>query len=365
MEKDASVNIAIILLSHEPNDSIYQYNIAYSLRKAGWNCDVYSACDNHLDKLDSCTYTVDGRSLSLHQRSENIQQLLYHRHYSIAICDTPLAVFFAHKYAEKVVYYPTEWYPSKKNLRGLSCIARWIKFSALILASLWAGIRSDAFFFGESFKAKPFRILFHRKRYCFLPYYPRLDIFPPAEHKKNSVFTFLYAGPLTVEKGWERVKRLVTVVANQYPKKKWKLLVLSDGTESLSVPDNLTISFTPYQPYRTFCKMLYKVDLCLDLRDNDFENTRCLPVKLFHYIAASKAVLYSDLKAIRIDAPQLAEWIYLTNPDDLDTQLNVISSLLISKNDTSYAIRKAFEQTYNWNKIEECFLIFIHSLVYP
>lgn len=360
------MSVAIILLSHEPNDCIYQYNIAYSLRKAGWQCDLYSACNNHLEEPDSHTYTFDGVSLPLKERAKQIKTLLKDKHYSIAICDTPLGVSFARQYADKVIYYITEWYPSKKNLRGLSCIGRLVKFQALVLASLWAGIRADAFFFGESYKARPFRMLFPWKRYFYIPYYPRLDIFPPVEQdKKDSVFTFLYAGPLTAEKGWERVKRLVKAIADKYPRKQWKLLVLSDNTDECTMPDNLTVSFEPYQPYRTFCNMLHEVDLCLDLRDDDYENTHCLPIKLFHYIAAPANVLYTDLKAIHKDAPALAKTVALVRPDDAERQLEFVSHIADSPSESLRAFRQAFEQEYNWDCKEEPFLSFIKKIQQP
>ena len=75
VQKDSGCRkkIAIILLSHEPNDCIYQYNIAYTLRKAGYQCDLYSACDNHLEEADEYTFAVDGATISISQRAKKIQ----------------------------------------------------------------------------------------------------------------------------------------------------------------------------------------------------------------------------------------------------------------------------------------------------
>lgn len=355
--------IAIILLSHEPNDCIYQYNIAYTLRKAGYQCDLYSACDNHLEKADEYTFAVDGATISISQRAKKIQELLKGKQYSIAICDTPLAVSFAHQYARKVVYFVSEWYPSKKNLRGTPRLLRPLKFVILLLASFWAGIRADAFFYGESYKIKPFHFFFPWKPSLFVSYYPRLDMFPRVPVKrKNTPFTFFYAGPLTAEKGWQRVKKLVIAIANKYPQRQWRLLVVSDRKENVPIPANLNMSFVSYQSYPAFCNMLYDTDMCLDLRDDDFENTRCLPVKVFHYIAVPSFVIYSDLKAIHADVPQLANRIPLVQPEDIDTQVAIVSELIDSPNRNINALREEFEKRYNWELKENSFLQFMDAL---
>ena len=353
-----------ILLFHEPNDCIYQYNLAYSLRNAGWYCELYSACDNHLEVSNEYTYTFDGVSLSLRQRAEQIKDLLGSKRYDIAICDTPLAVSLAHHYAKKVAYFVTEWYPSKKNLRGTNRFLRPFKFLMLILASLWAGIRSNAFLYGESYKIKPFKLLFPWKPAVFVSYYPRLDMFPSSKSERHtSPFTFLYAGPLTAEKGWERVKRLVTTIAKKQQKKRWQLLVLSDRSDEFEVPNNLAVTYMPYLPYRSFCDILYNVDLCLDLRDIDYENTRCLPIKLFQYIAVPTNVLYSDLKAIHKDAPEIAKMINLVQPDDLDKQIEISINFVNSTEDNTKIYRRYFEQMFNWNLIENNFISFVKRVI--
>ena len=79
-------------------------------------------------------------------------------------------------------------------------------FKALVLAiaNLWAGWRTDAFIFGEEDKAKPFRVLYPKKRYINLPYYPDLQYISARTPRSiTKECRLLYAGPLTAEKGWQ------------------------------------------------------------------------------------------------------------------------------------------------------------------
>lgn len=55
---------------------------------------------------------------------------------NVIIADTPQALWKARKSKAKLVYDITEWYPSKKNLRGLCRLHKWAKTMVLCLANL-------------------------------------------------------------------------------------------------------------------------------------------------------------------------------------------------------------------------------------
>ena len=361
---DRAFKAVFILLSHEPDDCLFQHHLADTLRKNGIHCDIYSACDNHLEAQFVDTYSFDGNALSLRQRAGHLSRLLAGKHYDIAFCDTPLSVSLARKFATHTLYYITEWYPSKKNLANASWLILPFKFLALCCASIWAGILSDAFIFGEHYKALPFRYMFPWKKYIFLPYYPDTRYIPhtPVNDDRDTI-RLCYAGPATQDKGFPNVIKVTQQVAQRNLCKKIQLTLITDklSVSSYELPENLRIVHKPYVPFHEFCQELSQHDIFLDLRRDDFENTRCLPVKLFYYMASGRPVIYTDLKAIHKTIPEIIG-DSLVNPRDTDHIADMICRYI---NDPDYyhsvctRNRNLIETSYNWRELSPSFLRFI------
>lgn len=287
--------------------------------------------------------------------------------YQVIIVDTPRALWAVRKAKHaKLVYDITEWYPSKKNLHGLCLLHKWLKAFLMTLASLWAGIRTDAFLFGEEDKAKPFRLLFPHKPALLLPYYPDLAYIhplPPRDITRQC--TLLYAGPLTAEKGWFRVVEVLKTVARKMPDVQWTLMLAAPQTVGthLLCEANIHIDYHPYLPFEEFCQLIPHADMMLDLRDNDLENTRCLPIKIFYYMACGRLCIYTPLHALQkhihdiqsvadlaSDVEDCANRIeyYIHHPQEY--QAKCIQARLLS------------EQKYNWDKLKQHFVHFITTL---
>lgn len=233
----------------------------------------------------------------------------------IYIVDTPKAMWRVRRTHAKVVYDITEWYPSKKNLRHLR-FGKLCKAIILFCASLWAGFRADAFIFGEEDKAVPFRALFPKKKHIYLPYYPNLDYIPTTPHRAISrCCKLLYSGPLTAEKGFDRVLESLMIVAQRLPQVHWRLTLISNEQyQPTSLPANIEVTtIQPLLPFTDFCNQLQEHDLFLDLRQIDAENTRCLPIKLFYYMAAGRPCIYSRLRAIEKAVPEIDECAQLVS----------------------------------------------------
>ena len=270
----------------------------------------------------------------------------------VVICDYPIAIKRARQLFGRripIIYDITEWYPSKKNLRHEPAWLRPLKFCILVLASLWAGYIVTAFIFGEYHKAKPFRFFFPRKRSLLLPYYPSLQyIRPTAPHRLTDEVRLFYAGPKTKEKGFERVQRVAQLCQERLPDKLIRLTALEN------------VAFTD------FCTTITQQDFFLDLRDDDIENTRCLPIKLFYYMAASKPVVYSDLKAIRHGVPEIAEDA-LVRPDDIARAAEIICRYVAQPTQYEQICRRnrqLIENKYNWELQSESFVQFVESVAH-
>ena len=282
----------------------------------------------------------------------------------IYVVDTPRALWKIRRTKAKIVYDITEWYPSKKNLRNLR-VGKIVKAILMIFASIWAGWRADAFIFGEKDKAKPFQFLFPRKKSIFLSYYPDLKYINSIPNKNiQQKCQVLYAGPLTKEKGWNRVVETMCGIAQKMPQTQFVLDVISkNAVVEFTKPENLQVEVLQFMPFEKFCKQITKYDVFLDLRDVDFENRRCLPIKLFYYMACGKPSIYSNLKAIKKGVPEFENCGQLV--DNTAQAIEVMSEYITNKELYSQHCSNALklsQDKYNWAIIKEDFLSLINDL---
>lgn len=268
----------------------------------------------------------------------------------VVICDTPRAIQMARRrfgYKAAVVYDITEWYPSKKNLRNTTRWQRPIKWCVLACVNLYAGWAADAFIFGEHYKALPFRILFAWKRSLLLPYYPLLRYVQASKPTSLShEVRLFYAGKRTLEKGFFRAQQVAKICQSLLP----------DRNVEFTAIDGLS--------FEDFCREITCHDFFLDLRSADAENTRCLPIKLFYYMAAGRPVIYSDLKAIRRGVHEIAD-DSLVKPTDLECAAKMICALV--EQPERYKMicernRHLIENKYNWDLQNDDFVRFITNL---
>jgi len=102
----------------------------------------------------------------------------------------------------------------------------------------------------------------------------------------------------------------------------------------------------------------------LDLREKDKENNKCLPIKLFYYMACGCPVIFSDLDAIKMHIPEINEFACTVNPnDEHEISQHITEYIRIHekyKNHASTALEYA-EKKYNWRVLSTHFLKFIED----
>jgi glycosyltransferase involved in cell wall biosynthesis len=128
--------------------------------------------------------------------------------------------------------------------------------------------------------------------------------------------------------------------------------------------DNIQIDMVKSMPFLEFCKAIGDTHLFFDLRKVDIENTHCLPIKLFYYLACGRPVIYSDLKAIRKEVKDI-NFGYLCNPEDFESIsahiVEYITNPVLYAEHSTNALNIS-RSTYNWKVIEAEFIIFIENL---
>ncbi|MEG1556004.1 MAG: hypothetical protein RR356_04690 [Bacteroidales bacterium] len=363
------MKIAFVLTAHFPDDERVYFHQAKTLEQH--HCETYfiSTLVNR-QELPSF-HCFDSTGFSKQKLIHTISKRLASIHPDVIICDTPMAIMGAAQYRRKakqdarILYDITEWYPSKKNLAHLTVISKTGKFLLLMLLNLWANFKTDGFILGEYYKSKPFRFFFPKKPYIFCSYYPDLRfIHPIPPHTLTQNCQLFYSGNLSKEKGFEQVLKAAIWAASFNPKVYFTLNVMTTSKfeDSYRLPENLDISFTPYIPFEDFCKKATESDLFFDLRQPDFENDRCLPIKLFYFMAFGRPVIYTDLKAIRKGVPEIEEFGYLVNPYDTEAILDIINQYLLNKQLYDQHCERALQlskEKYNWDNLAPDFIKFI------
>lgn len=373
--------IAFLTTAHSLFDDRIFYHQAKSLVQK-FNVLIVSSAEDA--EANDGNITVKGRNLQAVSKKEKIDffiRSLEPVDPLMMICSEPLAVYAAYRYKRKfrrkrpsVVYDITEWYPSKKNLDKLSNYKRIPAFLKLLFFNVFAASHCSGFIFGEYYKSLPFRFLFPCKKWILLTYYPDLAYI----NYRGSAMTpnricLGYTGKISREKGIANFFAVANTLKNTNPDIAVKLKIIGwcvDDLEKKIFDDfcdqagNIEIELLGKQNFEIFSDRLSDVDILFDLRETDFENNHCLPIKIFYYAACGKPVIYSDLKAIKreIDVSQFG---YLVKPTDAEAIARYVTDYLRNPGlfiRHSRAARKLAETKYNWKLIEPQFLDFIKRL---
>jgi glycosyltransferase involved in cell wall biosynthesis len=368
------MKIAFVLTDHLPDDERVWYQQAEALKYCKHNVFIISS------KTDICNLQnvicFNDFDLTKKKVIQKINTILVEIAPEIIICDNPLSIISTKKYKNStkkkttVIYDITEWYPSKKNLQNINVLKKIFKFFVLIFLSFYSACVVDKFIFGEYHKSKIFKILFPFKKYIFLPYFATVELikqYPINDiSKKCELF---YSGNLTEEKGFHHVLDLALKCAQKMPNTKFLLKIVSNQNfdfDILNKTENIEFHLIKQLPFLDFCKEIGKSDIFLDLRKIDFENNRCLPIKIFYYLTTGRPVIYSELKAIKkfFTKTELNYLGELVKPQKTDAIVTLIEKYINNPDyykkhcDFSYNIT---QNKYNWENIQKHFINFVEN----
>ncbi len=322
------MNVLFVQTAHSCQDDRVWFHQRHSLIEVGDNVNICSTL----------------KCQSLLQKWITIRRALSTFSPDIILADTPIAILLCYR-RRKIVWDITEFYPSKKDLHG-STIKQTIQKIIKTRLARWASSRCHAFIYGEESKFSLYKNLPQPRLH--LPYYPCVDYVPYTPAKTpTDCCRILYVGPKTKDKGWSNVQAAVARCKEKMPNINWQL-------------------DTMYQvPFETFCEHLKDYDLFLDLRQIDDENTQCMPIKLFYYLAAGRPSVYSQLKAIKHTIPNIQTCITLVQPDNHEQVTAAIIQYV--KDSTLYMThatqcRQSFLTQYHWDLIASSFINFVHEL---
>ena len=371
------MNISFLTSSHLHFDDRIYHHLADSLSKKGHSIEIVSSISKLKIDAKISINNFAGNSLTKREKIKIFTEKLFSFSPQIIICSEPITVIAAKKYSKKtnaqIIYDITEWYPSKKNLANHSKISKGFHFFKYLFFNIYAAFYSDGFIFGEYYKSKPYKFLFPSTPFTFIPYYPKSSIIHSVKSTlKSDTLRLSYSGKISVEKGFINFLNVLNLLSKQDPKLLIAVKIIGwyDPKEKFilqkslkNLPDNISFAFYEFQELQKYIELINDTDIFIDLRSNDFENSHCLPIKLFYYIALERPVIYSNLKAIKKEV-DIEQFGHLVNPTDTQKIVNLITDYI--KNSDLYSnhcsnAKTLFKTTYNWEKIEAQFINFIEN----
>lgn len=375
------MKISFLTSGHFPFDDRIYYHLAKSLSANGHKVEIVSSKSTITDSSEGISINCfEGDNLSKKNKRDLFYERLIQFIPEVIICAEPLPVLAATRYRRNnhtrvnVIYDITEWYPSNKNLSLYKPYLRWIVFVKLFIFNLFASSYVDAFIFGEWYKSRPYRLIFPFKPYAFVTYYPDLTYIRSSEPSMiREKLKLIYSGKISRDKGFGNFIKVVTGLSDVHKDLKIDIKVIGwyesekDKTECeplLKITGkNISFSVTGRQNFYDYIDQIKEADIFLDLRKQDHDNHRSLPIKLFYYTALGRPVIFSDLKSIRRDV-EIEKFGFLVKPDRTDTIIELISEYLQNRVLYLEHCRNALtlaEEKYNWQKINPDYLRFIDS----
>ena len=372
--------ILFLTTAHKYNDDRIFYHQAKELLKEGFQVKICSLSSEFVGNIEGIE--IESYSILNHTAKEKIKvfQTINDAYQpDCIICSEPLAVIASKRYVKKnkasVLYDITEWYPSMRMVREFPFILKIFHGLKFLLIQLYAGFLSTHFIFGEKTKVFPLGFFFPLKKKIILPYYPDEGyIHENIKTLEPNKIKLCYTGVFSKEKGIENFFEVADCLQQKQPHLQVSILLIG-GTrkqEDEVLFQNLLSKYNFQDTeiiktvsFEEFTKAYSEADICFDLREINYENHHCLPIKIFYYAASGKPVIYSNLKATR-KYVDVSDFGYLVNPKDAD----YISNLIIKyfENPSLYhqhslSAQKKFKEKYNWNLIKNTFTNFIHQSI--
>ena len=372
-----AMKVCFLTSGHDPFDDRIFYHMARSI--AGENNSVSiitSTCKKTGYSNGIKLNCFEGTNLPKSEKVIEFIDRLKDDNANVIICSEPLPVFAAKEYKKlfqkkaKIIYDITEWYPSKKNLYRYNQLNKYFHFFRLLTFNIWISSYANAFIFGEWYKSIPYRILFPRKQFIYTSYFPDLNYINPIPHELfNNKLRLSYSGKLTNDKGFDNFINVVDGLSERHMNLKIEVKVIgwpdpcekNNSKKLFPQKKNIEVTWFEKLPFFDYLNLIRDTDIFLDLRNNDFENTHCLPVKLFYYAAFGRPVIISDLKSIR-KAIDISSFGFLVKPSGITEITGIISKYLDDREkyeNHCLSSRLIIEEKYNWKLIESDFVKFI------
>ncbi|GAB0155620.1 hypothetical protein CHRYSEOSP005_08810 [Chryseobacterium sp. Alg-005] len=373
--------ILFLTTSHSYNDDRIFYHQAKELKNCGHEvkvCSLYADFQGDIDGIEIEAFGILDQSIS--EKKRKLREAGDRFQPDCIICSEPLAVMAAKKIKKakkiSIIYDITEWYPSMRMVERYPSFLKPFHAIKFFLIQLYAGYLSTHFIFGEKTKRFPLAYVFPFKKNILLTYYPD-DRYIATHIKKleSGKITLCYTGQMSEEKGIGNFFKAIDQLNKKRPELQIDILLIG-GTRKEKDEKYFQDQLAEYQfdnvriekpaSFENFTQTYASADICFDLRELNYENDHCLPIKIFYYAASGKPVIYTDLTATRQHV-DVSKFGFLVNPKDSGSIADIILNYIDHPeryDDHAYNARMEYEKKYNWNIIRDIFVDFVQKALY-
>ncbi|RKS96799.1 glycosyltransferase [Chryseobacterium defluvii] len=368
--------ILFLTTSHSYNDDRIFYHQAKELESQGYKvkiCSLYADFQGMIDGIEVEAYGILDHSIK--EKHKKLQEVCDHFQPDCIICSEPLTVVAAKKIKREkkisIIYDITEWYPSMRMVEKYPSYLKPFHAVKFFLIQLYAGYLSTHFIFGENTKKFPLAYVFPFKKSILLPYFPDdRYIHPHIKKLEPDKITLCYTGQMSKEKGIGNFFEAIACLRQKRPQLQVEILLIG-GTRTEKDTfyfsnllnqynwDNIRIEKAA--SFETFTQAYASADICFDLRELNYENDHCLPIKIFYYAASGKPVIYTNLKATR-EHVDVSKFGFLVNPVDSEAIADIIWQYINTPelyDKHAQNAREEYEKKYNWGIIRDIFVDFV------
>lgn len=368
--------ILFLTTSHNYNDDRIFYHQAKELKSHGYEvkiCSLYTDFQGSVDGIEVEAYGILDHNIN--EKQKKLQEVCDRFRPDCIICSEPLAVVAAKKIKKEkkisIIYDITEWYPSMRMVENYPSFLKPFHAVKFFMIQLYAGYLSTHFIFGENTKKFPLAYIFPFKKSILLPYFPD-DRYIHTNIKKlePGKITLCYTGQMSKEKGIGNFFKAIDELCKKRPQLQIEILLIG-GTRKEKDEKYFQDQLAKYQfdhiriekpaSFETFTQAYASADICFDLREHNFENDHCLPIKIFYYAASGKPVIYTNLKATRQHV-EVSKFGFLVNPEDSESIARIIVDYIDHPeryDEHAYNARMEYERRYNWNMIRDVLVDFV------
>jgi glycosyltransferase involved in cell wall biosynthesis len=372
--------ICLVTSGHPPFDERIFWKFGKSLYDASFAVSIF--CSTL--EIDEVRQGISikgffGTSYPKNKKIEQFYTLINDLDPDLIICSETLPAIAALKYSKqsnhtKTILDITEWHPENVAYKYKG-IKRWLKYFQLFIPYLYVLQKVDHLIIGEKNKKSRYDLLARKKPKTIVGYYPVLTYFnyvEPDLSKKKIVLG--YAGVITLERGIDTLLNISIKISKKYPNNIFKLLLFGKFTYSdeeiafkskIHELNNFKVEFVDWTDYDKMGSVIGRMDLCFDLRNQNFIYRNSLPIKIFEYMACGKPFIYSNIQPVKEEL-DYKQYGFLVNPEDENEIVNIIQQYLenpkLAKQHSQNA-RKIIERNKNWENESIKLIELVNSLL--
>lgn len=384
MSKPA-LSICLLSSAHEPLDERLYHHFAKTFAQAGHRVTILCATEFLQKEENGIVWdSFEGNFMRPSAKIRIFRQKLTFHKPDIVLSQEPLPTLAGYLYKTnagkkvKLIYDITEWHPSQTQLRKYPNFLKRC-WQGLVLAcfNLFSAMLANAFVYGEMAKRFPYRFLFPFKKSTVVGYYPENELFVQnmfVPKSESDEWVLGYTGIVNEERGMFRFLEAVHFFSKTHPSVRLRLLMVvwfekeafkTQFETKLAALKNVKVTLYPKLPLLEFCEKIGEMDICFDLRKANWENNNSLPIKIFYYMASGKPVIYTRLKAIVNEVPQISEFGHLVDASNSQEVSEAIAKYVFQPQVYKRHCEQAksfYNSRYNWKLISPNLLRFVEKL---